>query len=392
MEEWKTYRLGEVADVQTGPFGSQLHNEDYVPVGTPIVTVEHLGARRFSEQNLPYVSKEDCKRLEKYTLREGDIVFSRVGSVDRCSYVSSLEDGWLFSGRCLRVRPGELVHPLYLYYFFQKESVKQEIRNVAVGATMPSINTKLLSDLTVTLPSYTEQKRIASALSSIDDKIELNNRINHNLERLLDSYFEDLLKQSCRSIPLSEVCETIKDGVHNTVIDCKDGPFYLLSCKNIKDGHITIGNDERRISNSTFEKLRRRTQLSKWDILLSSVGTIGELVLLKEQPDCFEFQRSVAIIKPAKRIGPFAVYSALRRQKAEIIHAAHGAVQQCLFLSDINKFKIVVPSSEASISAFNEHSLTIHCLIEEREKENRALTSIRERILPELLSGKIDAF
>ena len=181
MEEWKTYKLGDIASVQTGPFGSQLHNEDYVSVGTPIVTVEHLGARKFSKQNLPLVSKEDKDRLSKYSLQEGDIVFSRVGSVDRCSYVSHDEEGWLFSGRCLRVRSGNLVYPLFLYYYFQKESVKQEIRNVAVGATMPSINTKLLSDLTVILPPITEQKRIAGILSSIGDKIELNNRINHNL-------------------------------------------------------------------------------------------------------------------------------------------------------------------------------------------------------------------
>ena len=181
MEEGKTYKLGDIASVQTGPFGSQLHNEDYVDVGTPIVTVEHLGAKSFSTQNLPKVSQQDCIRLSKYSLKEGDIVFSRVGSVDRCSYVSEAENGWLFSGRCLRVRAGELVHPEYLYYYFQKESVKQEIRNVAVGATMPSINTKLLSNLLVELPPYEHQIKVAKILASIDEKIQINNRINHNL-------------------------------------------------------------------------------------------------------------------------------------------------------------------------------------------------------------------
>lgn len=82
MSEWKEIRIGDVCDTQTGPFGSQLHNEDYVAVGTPIVTVEHLGSKHFSTQNLPFVSEEDTKRLAKYTLKEGDIVFSRVGSVD----------------------------------------------------------------------------------------------------------------------------------------------------------------------------------------------------------------------------------------------------------------------------------------------------------------------
>ena len=121
MEEWKSYKLGDIASVQTGPFGSQLHNEDYVSAGTPIVTVEHLGARKFSKQNLPLVSEVDKERLSKYTLHKGDIVFSRVGSVDRCSYVSQDEDGWLFSGRCLRVRSGSLVYPLFLYCHSHRE-------------------------------------------------------------------------------------------------------------------------------------------------------------------------------------------------------------------------------------------------------------------------------
>ena len=184
MEQWKEYKLKDIAEIQTGPFGSQLHNEDYVTLGTPIVTVEHLGNRRFSKQNLPMVSDEDKKRLSKYMLHEGDIVFSRVGSVDRCSYVTLAENDWLFSGRCLRVRSGNNCQPLFLYYYFCKESVKQYIKSIAVGATMPSINTKLMAEIPILLPKLEEQKRIADFLSSLDDKIELNRRINDNLARI----------------------------------------------------------------------------------------------------------------------------------------------------------------------------------------------------------------
>ena len=104
MSEWKVYNLGEIASVQTGPFGSQLHQSDYVEVGTPIITVEHLGENRILHNNLPRVNDEDKSRLKKYWLQEDDIVFSRVGSVDRRAYVKKDEEGWLFSGRCLRVR------------------------------------------------------------------------------------------------------------------------------------------------------------------------------------------------------------------------------------------------------------------------------------------------
>lgn len=173
--------LGSIADIQTGPFGSQLHKEDYVEKGTPIVTVEHLGNRVFTEQNLPMVSDYDKERLNKYVLCEGDIVFSRVGSVDRCSYVDSNHSGWMFSGRCLRVRPSNILYPLYLYYYFCMESTKRFVKNIAVGATMPSINTKLMGEVEISVPSIDTQKRIATILSSIDDKIELNAVINENL-------------------------------------------------------------------------------------------------------------------------------------------------------------------------------------------------------------------
>ena len=113
--------LSEIADIQTGPFGSQLHKDDYVDMGTPIVTVEHLGRRKFTLQNLPCVSNKDAVRLSKYVMRYGDTIFSRVGSVDRCSFASSLNDGWLFSGRCLRIRPRNNVHPLYLYYYSKRQ-------------------------------------------------------------------------------------------------------------------------------------------------------------------------------------------------------------------------------------------------------------------------------
>ena len=177
----KTEQLTLLADIQTGPFGSQLHKEDYVEVGTPIVTVEHLGNRVFTEQNLPMVSDEDKERLNKYVLKEGDIVFSRVGSVDRCSYVDAAHGGWMFSGRCLRVRPNEQLDAMYLYYFFCLEETKQYVRNIAVGATMPSINTKLLGEVPITYPEIHKQKQIAQLLAAIDDRIENNSRINDNL-------------------------------------------------------------------------------------------------------------------------------------------------------------------------------------------------------------------
>ena len=180
-----------VSGVQTGPFGSQLHKKDYVRVGTPIITVEHLGENRILQQGVPCVSEKDRLRLSKYWLQTGDIVFSRVGSVDRRALVRDAEDGWLFSGRCLRVRPDpKEVDPTYLSYFFGLPVFQQYIRSIAVGATMPSLNTRILSDAPILYPPLSEQRAIAHILGTLDDKIELNRRMNETLEAMARSLFK----------------------------------------------------------------------------------------------------------------------------------------------------------------------------------------------------------
>ena len=134
-DKWGEVKIKEIGAVKTGPFGAQLHESDYVESdGTPIVTVEHLSEQGLIHKNLPLVSDKDKNRLIQYVMNEGDIVFSRVGSVDRSSVVSSKEDGWLFSGRLLRIRPNQSdIYSPYLIHFFHTNKFKHRMRSVAVG-------------------------------------------------------------------------------------------------------------------------------------------------------------------------------------------------------------------------------------------------------------------
>ena len=167
--DWSVEAISSVADVKTGPFGSALHERDYVDDGTPIITVEHLSEHGVIHQNLPLISDADRSRLKSYGLRAGDIVFSRVGSVDRNSLISEEEDGWLFSGRLLRVRTSDdTTYPPYLSYHFHSEPFKRRVRGVAVGQTMASLNTQILKTVCIVLPTTPEQRAIAGALSDVD--------------------------------------------------------------------------------------------------------------------------------------------------------------------------------------------------------------------------------
>ena len=173
-DDWQIDSVSTIANVRTGPFGSALHERDYVDDGTPIVTVEHLGDYGITHQNLPLVSDTDRHRLKDYLLRPGDIVFSRVGSVDRNSLVGPDEDGWLFSGRLLRVRirSTDSVSARYISYHLHTESFKKLVRSLAVGQTMASLNTQILKGVRVVLPPSREQRAIATVLSDVDELIE----------------------------------------------------------------------------------------------------------------------------------------------------------------------------------------------------------------------------
>lgn len=147
-----------------------------------------------------------------------------------------------------------------------------------------------------------------------------------------------------QEVRLGDICIQITDGTHNTVKDCESGDCYLLSCKNIKNGNIEIGKNERKIDRHTLEELRKRTKTAKGDVLLSSVGTIGETAVIKLENPNYEFQRSVAIFKPNLNfITSEFLYYSLNSRKDILQHSAEGAVQQCLFINPLKDFSIPLP-------------------------------------------------
>ena len=398
MEE---YKLSDIAEVRTGPFGSQLHNEDYVSTGTPIVTVEHLGNRRFSKQNLPLVSDDDKKRLSKYLLQEGDIVFSRVGSVDRCSYVTSAENDWLFSGRCLRVRCGNNCHPLFLYYYFCKESVKQYIKSIAVGATMPSINTKLMAEIPILLPKLEEQRCIADILSSFDDKIELNRRINDNLEQqaqaLFKSWFVDNSNPNWEETSLSEVASFV-GGYSYTgeeLTDCSN--IAMATIKNFGRNGGFKADGFKEINPSA--KLKECHYANLFDILVAhtdltqNADVIGnaELLLTYGKYNSIIFSMDLVKVLP-KETFPyrFLLAAMLKNElfKGHSLGYVNGTTVLHLSKKALPDFEIRKPSDSES-KMMDEVLASYYKRMAELLQENDRLISLRDTLIPKLMSGEL---
>lgn len=174
--------LREIADIQTGPFGSQLHASDYVEHGIPSIMPQDIINNRINDTSIARIKAEDAERLKKYLVQKGDIVYSRRGDVERHALVSDLEAGWLCGTGCLRVRvDAEQADPEFIHYYLSMEESCAWIRHNAHGTTMPNLNTTILGECPINLPDVTTQRQIASILSAIDRKIIVNERINDNL-------------------------------------------------------------------------------------------------------------------------------------------------------------------------------------------------------------------
>jgi len=185
--EWVEENLGAVAEVKTGPFGSTLHAEDYVEDGHAIITTEHfkLGELPVEKKGIPQVSKYDYLRLKAYLLKVGDIVFSRVGSVDINAHVTNKQKGWLFSGRVLRVRSKKSIDSEYLHHELSTSRVKKSVISRAVGQTMPSINTEILKITPINFPvDTTEQTQIGNTFQKLDSLINQHQQKHDKLSSI----------------------------------------------------------------------------------------------------------------------------------------------------------------------------------------------------------------
>lgn len=375
-------QLKTIADIQTGPFGSQLHKEDYVETGTPIVTVEHLGNRVFTEQNLPRVSDSDKARLIKYTLSTGDIVFSRVGSVDRCSYVDKSHDGWMFSGRCLRVRPTELVDSLYLYYYFCLEETKQFVRNIAVGATMPSINTKLLGEVEIALPDLNNQKRIAAVLSSLDDKIENNQKLNDNLADLLQTIYQGRFGNDILAVNqgvLSDICSYSTDKVAVSELNVRT----YFSTENMLSGKA--GSTEA----TSLPTTSQTTACHKGDTLISNIRPyFKKIVYCEDKCGC---STDVLCFTPSQPCYSAYLFSTLYADKffAFMVAGSKGTKMPRGDKQQIMTYPVVLPSEE-ELAGFNTIASPLLEQIYSNRAENKRLSILRDTLLPKLMSGEIN--
>ena len=385
--------LGDIAISQTGPFGSQLHEEDYVSEGTPIVTVEHLGDTNFTHQNLPFISEADTKRLSKYILIEGDIVFSRVGSIDRNVYVDKNHEGWMFSGRCIRVRADKnKVNPRYLSYYFKQNSFKKMMMNLAVGATMPSLNTKIMNSIELDLLPRESQDKIANILSAIDDKIQINNQINQELEAMAKTLYDYWFVQF--DFP-DQNGKPYKSSGGKMV-------YHPELKREIPEGWGVVRLGELQITTGKRDA-NFGTENGKYDFWTTANSPIkadefsfeGKAILVAGNGNFYvnftdgkfeAYQRTYVIQSEDEKMLIF-MYMACLQSAEKLRKASNGSIIKYITIGDVNN--ISSPYNHNVVNEFVKIYRPLIDQISKNKKQNQELTQLRDWLLPMLMNGQV---
>ena len=434
-KEWNVTTLGEVCSqggggIQTGPFGSQLHASDYVDEGIPSIMPANIGDNRISEEGIARITKEDADRLSKYLVQIGDIVYSRRGDVEKCALVRKNEDGWLCGTGCLRVRPGNgVADPLFCSYFLSHPDSREWISRHAVGATMPNLNTQILSEVPFLLPDWTEQKAIAHILGTLDEKIELNRKTNETLEGIAKALFKswfvdfDPVRAKAEGRPTGlpdEISELLPDSFENSELGEIPSGWEFKQLGSIADvidphpshrapeaieegypfagigdidamGNISI-HKARVVGEETIQEQEESFSINNRTIGFGRVGTVGKVVRLRNQDFRYALSPTLAVVNPQKRFAS-ACYLLLGSTTFQntVFSQMTGSTRPAIGIKVLRKLSSPFPSCDQPqiLKSFEGLCAPLLAKGDILNSEIQLLTSLRDALLPRLISGEL---
>lgn len=383
---WEKVKLGNISVcIQPGPFGSQLHNSDYSDEGTPIIMPKDMVEGHIRHSGLIKVPEEHVIRLQRHRVYEGNIMVARKGDVRKCVYITKSENGWLTGSDCLKVVLNEkCCFPKFIYYQLRSPYIGKWLEQISIGATMPSINTGLLSGIEIFLPPLEAQRRIADILSAYDDLIENNHKqiklLEEAAQRLYKEWFVDLhfpgyehtkivdgVPEGWEDNSLIKIAE-FKRGKTITKVQIAPGtipvvagglePAYYHNTANTKAPVITVSGSG---ANAGF------TRMYYTDVFAS---------------DCSFVDRSKCSVLPF-------IYCFLKENKCKLNSLQKGSAQPHVYAKDINALNLCIPNRDL-LDKFCKFSEPLFLKIGALEKQNKNLAHARECLLPRLMSGKLE--
>ena len=385
MEEWKEYVLSELIDeISMGPFGSNIKVECFTDSGVPVLNGSNLVGLKLNEDKFNYVTEEKAASLGKANAYRNDIVITHRGTLGQIVYIpqNSKYDHYVISQSQFRIRCNQKVLPEYLVYYFHTRIGQHQLLSNASQVGVPALArpTTTFQKLRVVLPPLPTQQKIAAILSSLDNKIELNNKINTNLEQqagaLFKNWFVDFepfggkMPEGWKVGKLSDISILSVGG---------DKPKEV-SDKITEDYKVPIYSNG--LDNFGLYGYTNKAKIFEESVTVSARGTIG-FVCLRMVP-YVPIVRLISLIPKTDFVS--AKYLYLHLLNCNI--TGTGTTQQQLTVPAFSKEQIIIPSKNAIDSFTNTVNPFFETIVHNR-KENEKLSSMRDTLLPKLMNGEI---
>ncbi len=409
---WRKSTLGEICDqvhgvIQTGPFGSQLHESDYSPTGVPVVMPKDIIGGRVSTESVARVAPAHTARLARHKLQAGDIVYGRRGDIGRQALIRAEQSGWLCGTGCLRISLGSsVIEPLFLHYYLQQEDVIGWVSNQAIGATLPNLNTGILRSVPVHVPPLPDQRRISGILSAYDDLIENNTRRIRILEEMAQALYREWfvhfrfpghekvkkVDSALGLIPEGWAVVRVTDAVAvnpKTKVE-KAGEKAFVPMGSLSTASMLIGEIERRPGNSGSKFQNGDTLFARITPCLEN-GKTGFVQFLPTGSDV-AFGSTEFIVLRSRTLCPEFVYLLARSQefRDHAMKSMSGATgRQRVQEKCFDEFFLAHPKS-GLVSKFSAAVSPMFQSIRTLAAKNTNLRTTRDLLLPKLISGEFD--
>ena len=281
----------------------------------------------------------------------------------------------------------------FVYYLVCSPIVREPAIKSMVGSSgRQRVQTDVLQNLEISIPDLETQRKIGSLLKSIDDKIALNTKINENLEQQAQAIFIELLGDMVdadeSSVPLGDLIEIIDNRGKTPPLETQPTPYPIIDVKALSGNSrvIDYNNCTKYVNEGTYSTWFRSGHPQRFDILLSTVGSLAEMKLFLGDVGCIA-QNVVGF--RCKDISPLYLYQYLSHIKSDLVAYNIGSVQPSIKVTHIIKHLIYVPDQE-KMEKYDIIAEPITMQIYNNCIENERLAALRDTLLPKLMNGEID--
>ena len=398
---WEIAKLGDISkNIQTGPFGSQLHQSDYSECGIPVVMPKDLVGGKISEESIARVDKTHVERLCRHKIEVGDILYSRRGDVGRCAHVTKKEEGWLCGTGCLRVTiDSEKADSRFVFFQLQHPDTVGWVEKHAVGATMLNLNTTILSSVPIRLPALEIQKRIADILSAYDDLIENNQKqiklLEEAAQRLYKEWFVDLnfpghentkivdgVPEGWSKSTVGNICKLRKVVITPDKIE-SNTPYIGLEHMPRNDICLSTWGKSEEINSNKFIYLKKDVLFGKIRPYFHKVGfALNDGITSTDTMVMVADQNLWGLLLVTVSSDAFVDFS--------YQNCKEGAKMPRADWKQMEKYAIMI-ADQATQKLFEQEILVITNKISALASQCRSLREARDRMLPKLMGGEVEA-